>query len=120
VGEKARQLGYIIRLIRTKLSDQLPIGVYAGSRFADAYLDDLVACFNVLTLPRGYVYVDKEARLIHLVLIDLKNSLPGMMINHEADVVWRFNPTTGLWNTTKDRTGLFEPLCPIKAGGIKT
>jgi hypothetical protein len=97
--------------------------------------DDYVAWFNTLTLPRAYLYVDPDG-LCHLVNIRCKtqraeglkpgnltmlagsSSPGGMGIQHSADVIWDFDPVTGIWMTTKDRTGDFERLCPIKCGGI--
>jgi len=98
--------------------------------------DDYVAWFNTLTLPRAYLYVDPDG-LCHVVNIRCKTqraeglrpgnlnfmgastSTPGGAgVGHSADVIWDFDPVTGLWTTLKDRTGDFERLCPIKCGGI--
>lgn len=107
---------------------------------------EYVAMFNALSLPSGYVYVDKDM-LVHLVFIDMKNvrddvgdkksvalapgnvytysgrkskigSSSSLELEFSADVIWNFRPETGIWTTTKDRTGDFESLCPIKCGGM--
>lgn len=93
-----------------------------------------VATFNALMLPKGYMYVSDDM-LVHLVIIDMKNEpagglKPGTLTSiagstsggfglfHGADVIWKFRPQTGIWTTTKDHTGNFESLCPIKCGGM--
>ena len=91
-----------------------------------------VATFNALALPRCYVYIDPDD-LVHVVFIDTRcgqlkgdqhAALPlpqlglGMQVEFTADVIWNFQSQTGMWTTTKDRTGVFESLCPIKCGGM--
>jgi hypothetical protein len=85
---------------------------------------DLVATFNALMLPRGYVYVD-DSWTCHVVVIRTDNRELGFKfvnssITSIADVVWDFNAVTGTWNVLKDRHGTFWSLCPIKCGGILT
>src|SRR5271157_4760968 len=92
-----------------------------------AVVDDLVTTINTLTIPRSYTFVD-HAGQIHVVMIENASmmkrfedwgrlSLPTRLM-HSADVVWRFNPQSGIWNVVKDRTGVYESLCPMKCGGI--
>lgn len=93
--------------------------------------DDHVETFNALMLPRAYVHVAEDG-LVHVIVIkfavDIDNSRPETFatrplpigVQHSADVIWRFDPGTGLWNTLKDKTGAFSSLCPIKCGGIPT
>ena len=114
IGEKSRMLMTCISRIK-KSTDRTVI-------------DDLVATINTLTIPRSYTYVDPDGH-IHIVLIEnasmMKNLdnwekrariLGGMF--YSVDVVWRFNPQSGVWNVIKDRTGVYESLCPMKCGGI--
>ena len=88
-----------------------------------AVRDDYVNTFNALTIPRGYLYIDPDG-LVHVVMLRKGTQGPpalpsfGSAVAHSADVIWDFDPVTGLWNTLKDRTGDFEKLCPIKCGGI--
>lgn len=90
--------------------------------------DRLVATFNALTLPSAYLYVDPDM-LCHVVMIksavsdkEIKRHYPhfpmSMEVSHSADVIWTFDPATGIWNTLKDRTGDFERICPLKCGGV--
>lgn len=89
----------------------------------------LVDAFNVLALPKGYVYVDPDT-LVHVIMIqctrDIKpvsdnpEAIGRLMINqlgtgvaHTADVVWHFDPVERSWVTVKDRTGDFQARCPI-------
>jgi hypothetical protein len=101
----------------------------AGWNDSRCNVGDLIAEFNALMLPKGYVHVD-ESGLVHLVLIGNRLAKHGVSDNrvrwsfslpaaalYTADVVWQFEPLTGLWDVLKDRTGVFQPLCPIKCGG---
>jgi hypothetical protein len=93
--------------------------------------NDYIETFNALMLPKAYVHVD-DADLVHIVVIKFTSSINGddsstftlaalpLGVQHHADIIWRFDPATGLWNTLKDRTGDFSSLCPIKCGGIPT
>jgi hypothetical protein len=111
-GEKARVLTYIIRQLRNGLSDE--------------DVAECVSTFNALSIPRGYIYVDSD-RVIHVVMIrrGMVNAAPAFTsfsagVIYGADVVWDFDPVSGTWLTLKDRTELYESLCPIKCGGIPT
>jgi len=112
VGERSRMLIECYRRIRrTTDSDEV---------------DDLVTTINALTIPRSYTYVSPDDGQIHLVVIEDASIMrmlerggrmpAGLMSG--ADVVWRFEPQSGVWNVIKDRTGIYESLCPIKCGGI--
>jgi hypothetical protein len=80
---------------------------------------DLLETFNALTLPKYFMVLTDD--MIHLVYIGKEtvelSRLPTML-SHTADVIWHFEPFTGIWNIAKDRTGSFQSLCPIKMGGI--
>lgn len=115
VAEKARALGFLIRKIKeVQKADE------ASVRRTVA---DYVETFNALTIPKGYVYIDPDG-LVHVVVIRqgmVKKQADrpfGTEMQFSADVIWDFDPVTGLWNTFKDRTGVFQSLCPMKCGGI--
>lgn len=125
VAGKARMLGFLLRKI--KEAQRAP---EASVRRTVA---DYVETFNALSLPKCYLYVDPDG-LCHVVHINCKSKRaegfkPGDLaafggavgsseVQFGADVIWDFNPQTGIWNTTKDRTGDFQALCPMKCGGI--
>ena len=116
IGEKSRMLAECFnRIKRAKRRDEV---------------DDLVATINALMIPCSYTYVDSNT-WIHVVMIEneaflkqLDNSFAGLApglpasMHCIADVIWRFNPMTSIWNIIKDRTGTLESLCPIKCGGV--
>jgi len=82
---------------------------------------DFVATFNALSLPRGYAYVDPDG-LVHVILIrfvgDRQSGTLPIGVDNAADVIWHFNPTTGMWVVVKDRTGKFARASPIRCGGF--
>jgi hypothetical protein len=117
-ADKARTLAFLIRKIRNVMRAEMTV--------ADSVeIADYVETFNALSIPRGYVYVDPDG-LVHVVVVRqglVKKQVQhpfGTEIGFSADVIWDFDPVTGLWNTFKDRMGTFESLCPIKCGGIPT
>jgi len=118
--KKARALGFLIRKIKETLR--------ADEAAVRRSVVDHIDTFNTLAIPRGYVHVDSDG-LVHVVCIRHKQTASvtggefkpkpfGTEVTFSADVIWDFDPPTGLWRTLKDRTGEFERYCPIKCGGI--
>jgi hypothetical protein len=122
LAQKSRTFAALIRTIKQCLTAD-------GLRSS---IPDYVATFNALALPKCYMYVDPND-LVHVVFIDNRQrslegderaALPlpklglGMQVEVSADVIWNFQPQTGMWRVTKDRTGDFQSLCPIKCGGM--
>ena len=116
VAIKSQALGDIMVRIKRAISTD---GI------AGPHVLDLVATFNALSLPKGYVYIDPDG-LIHYVrivasLLDSRKerTLPPTQVQYTADVIWCFDAIDGTWTVIKDRTGDFEKLAPIKCGGMK-
>jgi hypothetical protein len=109
--KRAQALGYFIGEIKRNVASD-PVVV-----------KDNIESFNALTLPHFYVYVSND--LVHVVKLfsedfeETQLKVPGtpIMVSHTADVIWHFNYITGIWNTIKDRLGIYQSLCPIKCGG---
>jgi len=109
--KRAQALGYFIGEIKRNVASD-PVVV-----------KDNIESFNALTLPHFYVCVSND--LVHVVKLFSKDfeepqlKVPGtsIMVSHTADVIWHFNYITGIWNTIKDRLGIYQSLCPIKCGG---
>lgn len=120
-AEKARVLNWLVNIIKVAQRDS-----------QQSKLDDAIATFNALALPRGYIHVC-DAGLVHLIYINVKTSVFkfsgmtagmtenfGMESSHLADVIWSFEAQTGIWKIKKDRYGTYESCPhPIKCGGMK-
>ena len=121
---KSLFLGHLLRKINLIRSTTSEVSVKQS-------VTDLVNTFNALALPKGYVYICPDD-MIHVVMINnslnstsLQESIPlayklGSQVSHEADIIWDFEPMTGLWRTLKDRTGILSSLCPMKFGGFRS
>ena len=123
--KRAQALGYFIGEIKRNVASD-PVVV-----------KDNIESFNALTLPHFYVCISNDLvhvvklfsedfnDLVHVVKLFSKDfeepqlKVPGtsIMVSHTADVIWHFNYITGIWNTIKDRLGIYQSLCPIKCGG---
>lgn len=92
----------------------------------------LVADFNALSLPRGYVCIvgDDHDEQIHYVRIvpkaiehddDDRLGAVGVGVAHEADVVWRYEAPIGRWTLLKNRRGLNvrDGVRPVFLGGME-
>jgi len=104
--KRSRALGYFIGEIKRNTAHD-PVVV-----------KDNIESFNALAMPRFYVCVsDDLVHIVKLVSDELSSNVPPLQVSYAADVIWYFNYMTGIWNVIKDRTGIFESLCPMKCGG---
>lgn len=123
VASKSRVLGDVIRrIVRCCHS-----GITVPSTYDEC--TDLVNTFNALALPKGFVHVNAEAQ-VHLVRFVAPRSTGvrqaffvhgwsmGMLC--EFDFVWDFDQLGRKWYVVKDRSGVFERLCPIVGDSVPT